>query len=191
MGKDKFENEDLIAFGFPEDIWFHVDNISSAHVYLRLPINQTIDDIPEGILEDCLQLVKFNSITGCKQSTVDVVFTPWSNLKKTNGMETGQVGFHDEKLVKKFKNVRKEASVLNRLLKTKREEFPDLKQQQEDRMREIRGERNRAKEIARQEEVRRAEEKRKERDLLNYVGFMDTEKMVSNSSGSRLADDFW
>eukprot|EP01126_Amoeba_proteus_P011300 TRINITY_DN14544_c0_g1_i18.p1 TRINITY_DN14544_c0_g1~~TRINITY_DN14544_c0_g1_i18.p1 ORF type:complete len:107 (-),score=31.93 TRINITY_DN14544_c0_g1_i18:289-609(-) len=106
-------------------------------------------------------------------------------------METGQVGFHDEKLVKKFKNVRKEASVLNRLLKTKREEFPDLKQQQEDRMREIRGERNRAKEIARQEEVRRAEEKRKERDLLNYVGFMDTEKMVSNSSGSRLADDFW
>eukprot|EP01126_Amoeba_proteus_P011302 TRINITY_DN14544_c0_g1_i2.p1 TRINITY_DN14544_c0_g1~~TRINITY_DN14544_c0_g1_i2.p1 ORF type:complete len:169 (+),score=23.24 TRINITY_DN14544_c0_g1_i2:105-611(+) len=127
MGKDKFENEDLIAFGFPEDIWFHVDNISSAHVYLRLPINQTIDDIPEGILEDCLQLVKFNSITGCKQSTVDVVFTPWSNLKKTNGMETGQVGFHDEKLVKKFKNVRKEASVLNRLLKTKREEFPDLK----------------------------------------------------------------
>ena len=33
MGKDKFENEDLIAHGWPEDFWFHVDNLSSAHVY--------------------------------------------------------------------------------------------------------------------------------------------------------------
>ncbi|KAF1789322.1 protein of unknown function DUF814 [Phytophthora cactorum] len=38
MGKDKFENEDLIRYGFMEDIWFHVDDLSSAHVYLRLPL---------------------------------------------------------------------------------------------------------------------------------------------------------
>ncbi len=37
MGKDKFENEDLIRYGVLEDIWFHVDNLSSAHVYVRLP----------------------------------------------------------------------------------------------------------------------------------------------------------
>jgi hypothetical protein len=36
MGKDKFENEDLIKYGWPEDIWFHVDNLSSAHVYVRM-----------------------------------------------------------------------------------------------------------------------------------------------------------
>jgi predicted ribosome quality control (RQC) complex YloA/Tae2 family protein len=36
VGKDKFENEDLIKYGWPEDIWFHVDNISSPHVYVRL-----------------------------------------------------------------------------------------------------------------------------------------------------------
>ena len=36
MGKDKYENEDLIRYGFPEDVWFHVDNLSSAHVYLRM-----------------------------------------------------------------------------------------------------------------------------------------------------------
>jgi hypothetical protein len=35
MGKDKYENEDLIRFGLPEDVWFHVDSLSSAHVYLR------------------------------------------------------------------------------------------------------------------------------------------------------------
>lgn len=36
MGKDKHENEDLIKYAWPEDVWFHVDNLSSAHVYLRL-----------------------------------------------------------------------------------------------------------------------------------------------------------
>ena len=47
MGKDKYENEDLIAYGWPEDVWyifkgvclinrFHVDEVSSAHVYIRL-----------------------------------------------------------------------------------------------------------------------------------------------------------
>ena len=50
MGRDKFENEELIKYGWPEDVWFavsrvpiaverrrfHVDDLSSAHVYLRL-----------------------------------------------------------------------------------------------------------------------------------------------------------
>ncbi|KNE59957.1 hypothetical protein AMAG_05402 [Allomyces macrogynus ATCC 38327] len=36
MGRDKFENEDLIKHAWEEDIWFHVDKLSSAHVYLCL-----------------------------------------------------------------------------------------------------------------------------------------------------------
>lgn len=43
---------------------FHVDKMSSAHVYVRLHKGQTIDDISEGLLEDCAQLVKANSIQG-------------------------------------------------------------------------------------------------------------------------------
>lgn len=31
MGKDKYENESLIKYGLPEDCWFHVDDLSSAH----------------------------------------------------------------------------------------------------------------------------------------------------------------
>lgn len=38
--------------------------MSSAHVYLRLNKGQTMDDISEGVLEDCAQLVKANSIQG-------------------------------------------------------------------------------------------------------------------------------
>lgn len=45
MGKDKFENESLIRYGLPEDVWFHVDNLSSAHVYLRLKPGMKLDDM--------------------------------------------------------------------------------------------------------------------------------------------------
>lgn len=28
MGFDKHENEDLIRWGWPEDVWFHVDKVN-------------------------------------------------------------------------------------------------------------------------------------------------------------------
>jgi len=43
---------------------FHVDKMSSAHVYVRLHKGQTMDDMSEALLEDCAQLVKANSIQG-------------------------------------------------------------------------------------------------------------------------------
>ena len=27
MGADKYENEELIKYGWPEDVWFHVDKV--------------------------------------------------------------------------------------------------------------------------------------------------------------------
>ncbi|KAI9189627.1 hypothetical protein H9P43_001060 [Blastocladiella emersonii ATCC 22665] len=36
MGRDKFENEELIKHSWDSDVWFHVDKLSSAHIYLRL-----------------------------------------------------------------------------------------------------------------------------------------------------------
>jgi predicted ribosome quality control (RQC) complex YloA/Tae2 family protein len=45
MGKDKFENEELLKWGWTEDVWFHVDNLSSAHVYLRLKEGESFENI--------------------------------------------------------------------------------------------------------------------------------------------------
>ena len=59
-----------------------------------------IDDVPAAVLEDAAQLVKANSIQGNKMNNIDVVYTMWSNLKKTPGMEVGQVGFYREKEVR-------------------------------------------------------------------------------------------
>mmetsp|Transcript_26322 Transcript_26322/g.30586 ORF Transcript_26322/g.30586 Transcript_26322/m.30586 type:complete len:86 (+) Transcript_26322:85-342(+) len=68
MGKDKYENEDLIKYGLDEDVWFHVDDLSSAHVYLRMKPGMTLSDITEELLLECASLVKANSIQGCKVS---------------------------------------------------------------------------------------------------------------------------
>ena len=43
---------------------FHVDNLSSAHVYLRLRDGQAWDALPTEVVEDCAQLTKANSIEG-------------------------------------------------------------------------------------------------------------------------------
>jgi NFACT protein RNA binding domain len=48
---------------------FHVDDLSSAHVYLRMKPNMTLDDISEDLLLDCASMVKANSIAGCKVSS--------------------------------------------------------------------------------------------------------------------------
>jgi hypothetical protein len=45
-------------------VYFHADNLSSAHVYLRLQAGQSWQDIPMALLEDCAQLTKANSIEG-------------------------------------------------------------------------------------------------------------------------------
>jgi predicted ribosome quality control (RQC) complex YloA/Tae2 family protein len=62
-------DEDLIKYAWPQDIWFHVDKLSSAHVYLRLPESiSSWEAIPEALLVDCAQLVKANSIEGESQN---------------------------------------------------------------------------------------------------------------------------
>lgn len=68
MGKNKEENEELIKYGLDTDVWFHVDDLSSAHVYLRMKPGMTMDDISQDLILDCSALVKANSIAGCKVS---------------------------------------------------------------------------------------------------------------------------
>ncbi|CAN8236694.1 unnamed protein product [Cochlearia groenlandica] len=175
MGLDKFENEELIKYGFPEDVWFHVDKMSSAHVYLRLHKGQSFGDINEGVLEDCVQLVKANSIQGNKVNCIDVVYTPWSNLKKTSSMDVGQVGFHNPKIVRTIRVEKRVNEIINRLNKTKVERTPDLRAdatERADRKQNLRDQKKR-------EDVERIE-KEKQAEMKSYKGLMVTDKMTSN-----------
>ena len=179
MGEDKTVNEELIKYGWPNDVWFHVDKMSSAHVYLRLPEFMTWTDIPDDVVRECALLVKANSIEGSKLASVSVKYTPWNNLKKTADMDVGQIGFHNEKNVRTI-DVKKDAILLKKLNRTKEQRTPDLKAEKEDMERETR-----AKEKAEMREKRKrdkveTERRKKEEEVRSYKSLMKTEHMKSN-----------
>nr|CAH0103470.1 unnamed protein product [Daphnia galeata] len=191
MGEEKHENEELIKWGWPEDVWFHVDKLSSAHVYIRLNKGQVIDDIPAAILEDAAQLCKANSIQGNKMNNIDVVYTLWSNLKKTPGMEVGQVGFHKEKEVRKIRVEKRINEIVNRLNKTKVERKPDLRFEREQRDHAEREDKKRL--LKEQKEREREEEKRKkdEAELRSYDRLLKQTNMKTNKDDDgNDSDDF-
>lgn len=68
-----------------------------------------LNELCKLLLGDCNFLFECHSISylfrlclkfaGCKSNNVDIVYTMWSNLKKTPDMDVGQVGFHKQKEV--------------------------------------------------------------------------------------------
>ncbi|KAJ5171679.1 coiled-coil domain-containing protein 25 [Penicillium capsulatum] len=193
VGKDKFENEDLIKFGLDQD--FHVDNLSSAHVYLRLRDGETWDQIPEPLLEDCAQLTKANSIEGNKKDNVTIIYTPWENLQKDGSMATGQVSFHNPKLVRKVLVRTRENPIVNRLNKTRVEKFPDLRAEKEDFLKKKRQQerktRDQQRDIDKQE--KREREQLKWQKEHAYDDMFSEENMAASSNQDRdsnFEDDF-
>ena len=181
MGKDKYENEHLIQYGLPEDVWFRVDDLSSAHVYLRLQPGMQLADL-EGtdVLLDCASLVKANSIAGCKKASVNVIYTRWKNLKKTNDMVDGQVGYHRPDNVKRVR-VEKNNSIVKQIEKSKKELYPDLAAEQAARLKEIQlQKKNEWKKISK-EKQKRKEEAIKEKEARSYDRIMVADKMTSNA----------
>ncbi|KAJ2638205.1 Coiled-coil domain-containing protein 25 [Coemansia sp. RSA 1286] len=166
MGKDKFENEDLIKHGWPEDVWFHVDKLSSAHVYLRLEPGTTWDNIPKALLDDLAQLCKANSIEGNKKDNLTIIYTPWANLLKRGDMATGQVSFKNPQMVRRVLVVQRENAIVNRLNKTKREEHPDLYQQRQERDRDEK--RSKKNELAKKQNEQKAAATKKKNSEQEY-----------------------
>lgn len=192
MGKDKVENEDLISYGWSDDLWFHVDKLSSAHVYVRLPEGtiKSWKDLPEELIYQCCQLVKANSIEGNKKNNVSVVYTPWSNLKKTSDMAVGQVGFHNNREVKKFLVEKRENAVINAFKKTMDERYPDLRAEQTARQqRDVRRQKSReAAQPAREADEKAERERMKE--LQSYSSLMKDDKMSTNKDQTVSVEDY-
>ena len=165
---------------------FHVHDLSSAHVYVRMAPGKGIADIPDEVMEDCLQLVKHNSIQGDKLQSVTVVITPWTNLNKTPSMDVGQVGFHDESIVVK-KTVIKNATIFKALEKTRTQRVVDLAGQREQRDKADRMQEKKAKEAARVADREQRDAKAKADDLLHYKDVLLESKMKSNKTTAKTA----
>merc|ERR1719310_22869 len=118
-----------------------------------------VDSVPEKVMKEMCQLVKNNSIEGCKEPSCDIVYTPWLNLKKEDRMDVGQVGFKDESFRLLVKAVEKDKEIVKRLEKTQKEEYPfDFRGAKERRDAEERRTRklaNEAKKAAEKEEEKR------------------------------------
>ncbi|KAJ5086305.1 coiled-coil domain-containing protein 25 [Penicillium alfredii] len=204
VGKDKFENEDLIKFGLDHDVWcalspfdcrFHVDNLSSAHAYLRLREGETWDQIPQPLLDDCAQLTKANSIEGNKKDNITVIYTPWSNLLKDGSMATGQVTFHNHKLVRKVFVPQRENPIVNRLNKTRVEKFPDLRAEKEEFLKKKRHDERKVREEqrAREKQEKRDREQLKWQKNHAYDDMFSQENMEASNNQDRdpdFLDDF-
>ncbi|KAI9854097.1 MAG: hypothetical protein M1824_000609 [Vezdaea acicularis] len=182
VGKDKVERY---------VIDFHVDKLSSAHIYLRMNEGSGWDAIPPELLTDCAQLTKANSIEGNKKDNQTIIYTPWSNLKKDGSMAVGQVGFHDQKKVKKILVPQRENPIVNRLNKTKLEKFPDLRQEKEAHLKEIR-ERDRGAQRERQKEEARIAKERREKAWQRDHAYDEvfTEENLAQTSNEDRNPDF-
>ncbi|CAL5431573.1 unnamed protein product [Camellia sinensis] len=141
----------------------------------RLHKGQTIDDISEGLLEDCAQLDKGNKV-----NNVDVVYTPWQNLKKTESMDVGQVGFHNPKMVHTVRVEKCINEIVNRLNRTKAERKPDLQAEREAVNAAERAERKlQLRDKKRREEMERLDKER-QAEVRSHKNLMVAEKMTSN-----------
>ncbi|PBK67207.1 cytoplasmic protein [Armillaria solidipes] len=194
MGKDKVENEELIKYAWPQDVWFHVDKLSSAHVYLRMPESMQWESIPEVLLTDCSQLVKANSIEGNKKDNLTIIYTPADNLKKTGDMAVGQVSFHNDKRVKRVYVTKRENPIVNRLNKTKVEKEVNHEQERVDRIKQETAQRRAAaaeKKKADQElaRAREAEKAARSYDSLFNVP-EDEDSSEPRKTGRELEEDF-
>ncbi|KAE8541069.1 hypothetical protein D1P53_002423 [Cryptococcus gattii VGV] len=167
-------DEELLRYGLPSDVWFHVDKLSSAHVYLRQPDGQPHgewDQLPAALVNDLAQLVKANSIEGNKKDNITIIYTPFTNLKKTGDMPVGQVSFHSDKKVKRVSIIIRIAHIstrdnviVNRLNKTKVEKEVDHEAERQERLR-VEGRKKKTEAIERakkEQEQRKAWEEEKQ-----------------------------
>lgn len=165
-----------------------MDALSSAHVYVRLNSGESWRDMPKELVWEMCQLVKDNSIEGCKKDKVDIVYTPCDNLKKTASMDVGQVGFKVAKGsrrspdVVKVREVAKDKDVLKRISKTQEEKFPNLELMREERnAKEARERREKMKVMQKEKEAQELVHKEEKMKWVNAMEeYHDDDKMISN-----------
>ena len=159
-----------------------------------------MEDINPNVIVEMCQLVKNNSIEGSKASKVDVIYTEFSNLKKTHMMETGSVSFHDQKLVYKVKHVERDREIVKNIERSRIESFPDFEKQKSDRDLE---EKNRRRKEAKEREIKEREDKRlkqEEEERMSYRTFNNQKDLITSNkkmgdgsveSCRQIEDDFW
>lgn len=86
IGRNKQENWDIIDKSNQTDIWFHVANAPSSHIFLKT--EEPIKKIPKQVITRCACLCKsYSSSASVKKC--EIVYTTISNIQK--GEHVGEV----------------------------------------------------------------------------------------------------
>lgn len=94
IGRDKYNNFELIDQSMDSDVWFHVDGEPSCHVILKN--SGKLRDIPKQVIKRCAYLCKINSKAKTKKRT-PIIYTQLKNVVKTEIV--GQVAVQNYKSV--------------------------------------------------------------------------------------------
>ena len=145
-----------------------------------------------------LVLGKAGSIKGNKLDDITVIYTNFKNLRKELQMEAGEVGFYDEKAVRRMKVATKNGPLLRKLEKSREERFPDLRQEREDRdaeeARKLEHERREKKANEQQSKKELQKKAAEEAALREYRDIFSNDEAKTVNKGKSLAeleDDFF
>jgi predicted ribosome quality control (RQC) complex YloA/Tae2 family protein len=86
IGRNKKENWDLIDASNETDIWFHVANVPSCHIFLKT--EEPISKIPRQVIKRCACLCKSYS-SSASIKNCEIIYTTIANIKK--GEHVGEV----------------------------------------------------------------------------------------------------
>jgi predicted ribosome quality control (RQC) complex YloA/Tae2 family protein len=86
IGRNKQENWDIIDVSRETDIWFHVENAPSSHIFLKT--EKPVNNIPKQVIKRCACLCKsYSSSASVKKC--EIIYTTISNIQK--GEYVGEV----------------------------------------------------------------------------------------------------
>lgn len=114
----------------------------------------------------------------------------WENLKKTAGMEVGQVSFHHPKQVRKMRVEKRINEVVNRLNKTKIETHPDFRAEREARDVAERQDKKKVMQAARSRDKEAEKKRLEDSQMKSYASLHDADKMTTNYEANNDSDDF-
>lgn len=98
IGSNARDNWNLIDNSYPDDLWFHLDNMPSAHIVITQQTNQ-IEDIyySNQIISIAADYCKSSSKNSKNLHKAKIVYTKIKNLKK--GKEIGSVIISEPKYI--------------------------------------------------------------------------------------------
>lgn len=127
---------------------------------------------------------------GNKMNNIDIVYTMWDNLKKTAGMDVGQVSFHKGKDVRKMRVEKRLNEIVNRLNRTKIESRPDFRAEREKRDALEREDKKVQIRLQKDKEKEDIKQQREMQELKSYSSLMKEDKMKTNFDDGNDSDEF-